>query len=96
MHTHIISDRPGAYLCFLPFSPLILSLCNSLPVLHYPFPFCSTISRQKNLSLHAVKCNAHVEKKRGGGGALFITSNHATISMVLCFTAAAIVLIHVF
>lgn len=73
-------------------------LCNSLPVLHYPFPFCSTISTQKNRSLHAMKCNAHVEKiiiiRRGG--ALFITSNHATISMVLCFTAVAIVLIHVF
>lgn len=43
-----------------------------------------------------MKCNAHVEIKGGGGGAAFITSNHATIDMVLSLTAVATVPICVF
>lgn len=44
-----------------------------------------------------MKCNAHVEKKKKWGwGALSITSNHATVSMVFCLTADATVLSRVF
>lgn len=43
-----------------------------------------------------MKCNAHVEIKGGGGRTAFITSNHATIDMVLSLTAVATVPICVF
>lgn len=88
-NTHYFWQSGTSYLCFLSFSPV----CNSLPVLHHS---ASTISRQKDGSLHVMKCNAHVEKNKWGWGALSITSNHATVSMVFCLTADATVLSRVF